>query len=68
MLPRTPQGEFRPVCDRRGNVVALFDESAALAELYTYDGFGRTAIRAPDGSAARQLQALGGNGTVFTAL
>jgi RHS repeat-associated protein len=47
-------GEFRPICDRRGNVVALFDEFGALAEFYTYDGFGRTAIWAPDGSALAQ--------------
>ena len=47
-------GEFRPVCDRRGNVVALFDESGALAEFYTYDGFGRTAIWAPGGSPLAQ--------------
>lgn len=34
--------------------MALFDESGALAESYTYDGFGQTAIWAPDGSALAQ--------------
>ncbi|OGV73566.1 MAG: hypothetical protein A3K18_17770 [Lentisphaerae bacterium RIFOXYA12_64_32] len=48
LLLRTAQGEFRPVYDYRGNVVAMFDATGALAERYTYDGFGRTHIFAPD--------------------
>jgi len=37
-------GIYRPICDFRGNVLALLDESGDIAESYGYDGFGRMAV------------------------
>jgi len=44
VLLRTPQGVYRPICDFRGNVLALLDESGDIVESYRYDGFGRMGV------------------------
>ena len=50
VLLRTPQGVFRPICDFRGNVLALLDESGDIAESYRYDGFGTPRLFDSSGS------------------
>ena len=59
MQLRTPQGVFRPICDFRGNVLALLDESGDIAESYRYDGFGR--MRVFDGPSAEITASAVGN-------
>ena len=50
MLLRTQAGVFRPICDFRGNVLALLDESGDIAESYRYDGFGTPRLFDSSGS------------------
>ena len=59
MLLRTQAGVFRPICDVRGNVLALLDESGDIAESYRYDGFGR--MRVFDGTGAELTASARGN-------
>ncbi len=59
VLLRTQAGVFRPICDFRGNVLALLDESGDIAESYRYDGFGRT--RVFDGTGAELTGSALGN-------
>jgi len=50
---------YRPICDVRGNLLALLDESGDIAESYRYDGFGR--MRVFDGTGAELTASVLGN-------
>ncbi len=59
VLLRTPAGIYRPVCDVRGNLLALLDEGGDIGESYCYDGFGR--MRVFDGTGAELAACALGN-------
>jgi len=59
VLLRTPQGIYRPICDVRGNPLALLDQSGDIAESYRYDGFGR--MRVFDGTGTELTASALGN-------
>jgi len=62
VLLRTPEGIYRPICDFRGSVLALLDESGDIAESYRYD---LPAVSAPT-AQPQALQAGGfGRARVF---